>query len=90
MEVAEVVAFPSRGEVFADQRGQSRALRVAWHSEPGSVVVLSLWQGDQCTGSFRLAAGDVPHFVQVLVEGLAAQAATAQSATAQQPQTKLA
>jgi hypothetical protein len=77
MEAGEVVAFPSRGEVFTDQRGESRALRVAWHNEPGSVVVLSLWQGDHCTGTFRLAADDIPHFVQVFVEGLAAQAATA-------------
>ena len=85
METAEVVAFPSRGEVFIDQRGESRALRVAWHNEPGSVVVLSLWQGDHCTGSFRLAADDIPHFVQVFVEGLAAQAASAQPSTAQSP-----
>ncbi len=73
MELAEVVAFPARGEVFADPRGQSRALRIAWHSEPDSVVVLSLWQADHCTGSFRLAAADVPRVVQVLVEGLAKQ-----------------
>jgi hypothetical protein len=71
MEMAEVVAFPARGEVFTDLRGHSRALRVTWHTDPDSVVVLSLWQADHCTGSFRLAASDVPRFVQVLVEGLA-------------------
>ncbi len=79
MEMAEVVAFPSRGEVFIDQRGRSRALRVAWHDEPGSVVVLSLWQGDHCTGSFRLDVADVARFVQTLVEGLAAQAGVEQT-----------
>jgi hypothetical protein len=70
-ETAEVVAFPRRGEVFIDPRGDARALRVAWHSE-ADVVVLSLWHGDRCTGTFRLATADVPHLVQVLVEGLAA------------------
>jgi hypothetical protein len=72
MERGEVVAFPSRGEVFVDRRGEARALRVAWHAERDSVVVLSLWQGDHCTGSFRLDLADVPRFVQVLVDGLAA------------------
>jgi len=70
-ETAEVVAFPRRGEVFIDQRGEGRALRVAWHAE-ADVVVLSLWHADRCTGTFRLATADVAHFVQVLVEGLAA------------------
>ena len=69
MEDAEVVAFPARGEVFADQRGQARALRLAWHTDAG-VVVLSLWQADRCTGTFRLPLADVPRFVQSLVDGL--------------------
>ena len=69
MEDAEVVAFPARGEVFADQRGQARALRLAWHTEV-DVVVLSLWQADRCTGTFRLPLADVPRFVQSLVDGL--------------------
>ena len=69
MEQAEVVAFPTRGEVFVDQRGDSRALRLAWHAE-SDVVVLSLWQGDRCSGSFRLAMSEVPRFVQALVDGL--------------------
>ena len=73
MEQAEVVAFPTRGEVFVDQRGESRALRLAWHTE-ADVVVLSLWQGDRCSGSFRLAVTDVPRFVQALVDGLGAAA----------------
>jgi hypothetical protein len=74
MERGEVVAFPSRGEVFVDQRGESRAMRLAWHTE-ADVVVLSLWHGDRCTGSFRLQVADVPRFVQALVDGLGAMAA---------------
>jgi hypothetical protein len=70
MEQAEVVAFPGRGEVFLDHRGQSRALRLAWHT----VVVLSLWQADRCSGTFRLSLEDVPRFVAALVEGLGAAA----------------
>jgi hypothetical protein len=72
----EVVAFPSRGEVFVDQRGAARCLRLAWHTE-ADVVVLSLWQADRCTGSFRLAIADVPRFVQALVDGLGAAASSA-------------
>jgi len=73
MEQAEVVAFPARGEVFLDHRGEARALRLAWHTE-ADVVVLSLWQADRCSGTFRLALEDVPRFVAALVEGLGAAA----------------
>ena len=68
-----MVAFPVRGEVFLDQRGEGRALRLAWHTE-ADIVVLSLWQADRCSGSFRLALDDVPKFVAALVEGLGAAA----------------
>ena len=68
-----MVAFPGRGEVFIDHRGQARALRLAWHIE-ADVVVLSLWQADQCSGTFRLAIDDVPRFVAARVEGLGAAA----------------
>jgi hypothetical protein len=73
MEQAEVVAFPARGEVFVDHRGDARALRLAWHIE-ADVVVLSLWHADRCSGTFRLAIDDVPRFVAALVEGLGAAA----------------
>lgn len=68
-----MVAFPARGEVFLDQRGAARTLRLAWHTE-ADVVVLSLWQADRCSGTFRLALEDVPRFVAALVEGLGAAA----------------
>ncbi len=70
MEPAEVVAFPRRGEVFVDQRGGARALRLAWHPEAG-VAVLSVWQADRCTASFRLPISDVPALVHALAAGLA-------------------
>ena len=84
MESGEVVAFPSRGEVFVDQRGEARALRLAWHTE-SDVVVLSLWQADRCTGSFRLAVADVPRFVQALVDGLGALTMTPTAQAARLP-----
>jgi hypothetical protein len=62
--------LPASGEVFADARGGDRSLRVTWHGEAG-VVVLSLWREHLCAGSFRLDAGDVPAFIEVLRAGLA-------------------
>ena len=38
MESGQVVAFPSRGEVFVDQRGEGRSMRLAWHTEADVVV----------------------------------------------------
>lgn len=67
---AEVVAFPTTGEVLVDERGESRFMRIAWHAEAG-VVVVSLWQRDRCTGTFRLPVAEVPRLVQTLVDGLA-------------------
>lgn len=81
-EVAEVVAFPSVGGLVADERGDSRFMRIAWHPDAG-VVVLSLWQRDRCTGTFRLPISEVPVLIQTLVDGLAAQ--TAQLSPSQAP-----
>jgi hypothetical protein len=36
--------------------------------------VLSLWQSDRCTGTFRLAVDEVPRLVQALVDGLGSMA----------------
>lgn len=88
MGSGEVVAFPSRGEVFVDQRGEARAMRVAWHPE-ADVVVLSLWHGDHCTASFRLAISEVPRLVQALVEGLGAIAAPPSQQTSHSPASNL-
>lgn len=62
--------LPAAGEVFLDARGDSRALRVSWHSEAG-VVVLSLWREGTCAGTFRLSIDEVPDLIDVLRDGLA-------------------
>jgi hypothetical protein len=64
-----VTPLPLAGEVFLDSRGSGRALRVSWHPE-NDLVVLSLWQGDTCTGTFRLPVEDVPDLVDALRDGL--------------------
>ena len=61
--------LPATGEAFLDARGPERALRVSWHAE-SDVIVLSLWQGGTCTGSFRLPAQDVPDLIEALRAGL--------------------
>ncbi len=65
-----LVALPTRGEVFADVRGDGRVLRVSWHHDQG-VAVLSLWHHDRCTATVRVAASDVPGLVAALTAGLA-------------------
>lgn len=62
--------LPSTGEVFLDARGDRRALRVSWHGEVG-LVVLSLWRGQVCAGTFRLAVDEVPVLIDLLRDGLA-------------------
>ncbi len=69
-----VTPLPAAGEVFLDTRGSGRALRVSWHHlvpGEGDLVVLSLWNGSTCTGTFRLAVQDVPDLVDALRDGLA-------------------
>ncbi|MEE6281810.1 hypothetical protein [Georgenia sunbinii] len=68
--MGQVVALPARGEVFADARGEGRAVRVSWHHDNG-VAVLSLWRGAVCTGTLQVAAADVPALVASLTTGLA-------------------
>ena len=62
--------LPTTGEVFLDDRGGSRALRVSWHTDAG-VVVLSLWREGTCAGTFRLGIDEVPDLIDILREGLA-------------------
>jgi hypothetical protein len=64
-----VTPLPASGEVFLDSRGGGRALRVSWHAE-ADVVVLSLWSGRTCSGTFRLPAEDVPDLIEALRDGL--------------------
>ncbi len=62
--------LPETGSVFLDARGGDRALRVSWHTDAG-LVVLSLWHGNVCSGSFRLAVDEVPDLIDLLRTGLA-------------------
>ena len=63
--------MPSFGDLFTDLRGGDRTMRVSWHPERGAVV-LSLWSGTVCRGSFRLAAADVPKLLSLLTDVTAA------------------
>ncbi len=56
-------------EFFLDARGDARSMRVRWHSQDG-LVLLSLWRGDECTGTFRLPVEDVPTLIDALRAGL--------------------
>ncbi|WP_433240206.1 hypothetical protein ACQPYK_34055 [Streptosporangium sp. CA-135522] len=64
--MSEVVPLPSFGEVFFDERGQERVLRVTWHE---GTLVLSLWRGEMCSASFRMPMQDVGRLVDTLDEG---------------------
>lgn len=63
--MGELLPMPAVGDVFLDVRGDDRTMRVSYHQERG-VVVVSLWAGVVCRGSFRLSAGDVGRLVEVL------------------------
>jgi hypothetical protein len=69
--VVDRAAPTARGVVVLDTRGDGRALRATWHHEAG-VVVLSVWRGNVCVATTRVAAEDVPALVEVLVGGLGA------------------
>jgi hypothetical protein len=56
---------------FHDKRSRLRRLGVASHPEQG-IVVLSLWTGDTCTGTFRLPTADAARLIGSLADGLVA------------------
>ncbi|MEU7909183.1 hypothetical protein [Actinoplanes sp. NPDC049118] len=56
--MGEVLPMPTVGDIFDDVRGDDRTMRVSYHQDRG-VVVVSLWAGTVCRGSFRLATDDV-------------------------------
>jgi hypothetical protein len=64
-----IAPAPRGAEFFLDARGDARSLRVRWHGEAG-LVVLSLWRGPECTGTFRLAVDEVPILIAALRAGL--------------------
>ncbi|CCG02281.1 hypothetical protein [Blastococcus saxobsidens] len=66
--------LPVHGRWTWDARGEGRAVRVSTHVEQG-LVNLSLWRGETCVGTARLAPDDVAGLVTGLTEGLATLAA---------------
>jgi hypothetical protein len=53
--------------MFLDERGTG--LRVTWHPER-DLVVLSVWQGEGCVGTFRMSVQDVPRLSGLLAAAL--------------------
>ena len=68
-ETATPWVASSRGELFLDDRGEQRTLRLTWHREV-DLVVLSLWREGRCTGTFRLRVSEVPTLIAALQQGL--------------------
>jgi hypothetical protein len=60
-------ARESRRDLFLDERGTG--LRVTWHPER-DLVVLSVWQGDSCVGTFRMPVRDIPRLSGLLAAAL--------------------
>jgi hypothetical protein len=54
---------------FHDARGQVRRMGVSGHPAD-STMVISLWQGDVCTGTFRLPAADAARLISTLAYGM--------------------
>ena len=67
--MAAISHSPQGAEFFLDTRGDARSLRVRWHHRDG-LVLLSLWRGSECTGTFRLPIDDVPTLIDALRAGL--------------------
>jgi hypothetical protein len=65
--VENTSALPGRRDVFLDERGTG--LRVTWHPER-DLVVLSVWQGDGCIGTFRMSVQDIPRLSGLLAAAL--------------------
>ena len=68
-----------RRVLIEDARRNGHHLRATWHPERGQFVI-STWSGDVCSGSARLAVGDVA----ALVDGVS-DAASASSAASPPP-----
>jgi hypothetical protein len=70
--------LPRAGEVFFDVRGDSRTMRLSWYAGTG-VAVFSIWQGGNCTGTFRLPLADLPRMIETLRLGPASSGVPAPS-----------
>jgi hypothetical protein len=54
---------------FFDTRSPVRRMGVSAHAAD-STMVFSLWQGDVCTGTFRLPASEAPGLISALAYGM--------------------
>lgn len=54
---------------FYDARGHVRRMGVSTHPAD-STVVISLWQGDVCTGTFRMPAMEAARLISTLAYGM--------------------
>jgi hypothetical protein len=54
---------------FHDERGTVRRMGISVHPED-STIVISLWQGDACTGTFRMPAEDAARLISTLAYGM--------------------
>jgi len=68
MSEADAVPLPREGEVFFDVRGEARSMRLSWYAD-SKVAVFSIWQGNRCTGTFRLPFVDLTRMIQTLQAG---------------------
>ena len=68
-----------RRVLIEDARRNGHHLRATWHPERGQFVI-STWSRDVCTGSARLAAGDVAELACLLVDGVSDAASASSSA----------
>lgn len=71
-EMAEVSLLFGERVWFNDTRSQARRMAVSSH--PGEdVFVVSFWQGDACTGTFRLPLSDGAALISTVAHGMATQ-----------------
>jgi hypothetical protein len=54
---------------FRDTRSPVRRMGITTHAV-GTTIVISLWQGDVCTGTFRLSAKDAAGVISTLAHGM--------------------
>ena len=59
--------LPRQGDVFFDSRGADRALRLSRHPDAG-VIVLSIWNGGVCQGTFRLPSDQIAALTEALLD----------------------
>ena len=57
------------GELFLDDRGEQRTLRLTWHRE-GDLGVLSLWRAGRPPGTFRRRVSEVRSLISARQAGL--------------------